>query len=218
MNTEHSTFSFGHSIARVLLVAGVACIFATPSWADLTGTTAHGSAFYRDDPTSFDLFDPPYPCQIVFFCSSGPTTTVGDGAEFSYYTHDNPTSADFTATSLSVSFMPYYTFDHTIPMGPLTFEFKDEAFVGATVSLLSFSNFSSADKFTYSLNANTITVRVPTYFITSPGFPYEINLRIATLAVPEPATNVAMLGGLLMLGYGTWRRFGAPGRADAGTH
>ena len=203
MNIKHSKFWLIQSIARVLLVAGVAGTCTTPTWADLTGTTVHGSAFFKDDRSN-DLFSFETPCLGI--CGNGPIATIGSGREFLWYQHDYPIDVDFTADALAVSFVPFFTYPRTIDLGPLSFEFKDAAFIGASVSLLSFSNFSSADKFTFALNADTITIRVPTFFITSPGFPYEINLQIATLAVPESSTNIAILGGLLMLGFGVLRR------------
>lgn len=196
----------------------VACTFGTasPAWADLTGTTVHGSAFFSDDPStsnpSDNLFGVGYPCE---YCSDGPVATIGSGREFFWYMHDYPIDVDFTADTLIVSFMPYFTYRPTDPLGPLSFEFQNDAFVGQSLSLLAFSRFPSADKFSYSLIGDTITVRAPEYFITNPDEPYLITLGIAPAAVPEPATNVAVLGGLLMLGVASWRRFGVRAGADA---
>ena len=196
MNTKRSRFSLLHSVAGALLVAGT---FAMPAWADLTGTTVHGSAYFGADRTD-NKFSFETPCLGI--CGPGPIATIGAGREFFWYQHDYPIDIDFTADALAVSFVPYFTFPRNLSLGSLTFEFRDAAFRGASVSLLSFGNFASVDEFTFALNDDTISIGVPTYFITSPGFPYEINLRIATLTVPEPSTNLAILGGLLALAFG----------------
>ena len=205
MNIKHSKFWLIQSIARVLLVAGVAGTCTTPTWADLTGTTVHGSVFYNDDPTGFDQFNQSYCTSMP--CTISPNATIGSGIEFAYSKHDDSVIADFDATSLLVSFGPYFTFDPSIPFGPLTFEFKDAAFVGSSLSLLSYKRFPSADKFTYSLSGDTIKVRIPEYFITfGYGDEYAIKVGIATAAVPEPSTTLAIAGGMLMLWYGMQRR------------
>jgi len=212
-NAQQGKPSLMVSLARALVVATAIGASATPSWADLTGTTVYGSAFIGNNRVN-DLFSFETPCDGI--CGNGPIAIVGPGREYFWSQRDYPIAVDFSADTLAVSFAPFQTFPRDLNLGALSFEFKNSAFVGQSVSLLSFSNFPSAAQFTYALNADTLTVEVPTFFVTTPDRPYEITLRIGAAPIPEPTTKLAMAGGLLLLGYGARRRWGARRQIAAG--
>jgi hypothetical protein len=175
-----------------LLTAGLLTLAATSASATvITGTLSFGA------PGGTNFFEPAFGyVPAGYGNAAGTSVAVGPGVEFGFDDTANLDTADFTATSLTIT-------DFTYP-GHSAADFY-MTFTSDTVGF--FDNlFAGPDTFgsTYSVNGNTLSFMAPGTF--SPG------TRTATFtfrnqgAVPEPATWAMMLIGFGAVGAGMRHR------------
>ena len=108
------------------LAAALLCIPAVSAMADGIGTSVTGS-MYINGNTGTNYFEPADGYVPAGYGNdAGTTVTIGPGVEFGYMDGANTDTADFTGTTLT------FTDDSVSGSLPITYEFSDPAFTGAS--------------------------------------------------------------------------------------
>jgi hypothetical protein len=153
--------------------------------ADLTGASITGALEFGGGATNFWGLSP--------YSSTGPTTTIGSGVEYSFFDGANHDTADFSGTQLTI-------FDQVITgAGSWKMTFTTPGSF-SSLSLVS-SNF--APDFTYGLSGGQIVVD---WSGTSTPGTYIAVFDVNVAAVPEPESYAMLLAGLGLLGFVARRR------------
>ena len=170
------------------------CLFPSPNYAALIGTSVTGSLEFNGGPLNF--FDPVFGfVPNGYLNSAGTTVTISNSAvEFGYDDSANRITADFTDNQLVISNLVEASSSNL----PFTMVFTDTALSGQVVTTVS-DNFP----LTYSLNGSVLTVNWAGGNVTT-GQTFTGTFNIAP--APEPsAVGLLLCSGLAAVAVSFYR-------------